>query len=133
MTETASSIGEVSLLTGFPAKTLRYYEDIGLVRPLRQDNGYRAYSPADVERLQFLKRARNLGFSIEDCRSLLDLRQNPHRSNVRVKAVAEAHLAELETKIRQLMDLRDDLTAMVEACRGDGCPDCAIIEGLSGH
>ncbi len=133
MTEAGSSIGEVSELTGFPAKTLRYYEDIGLVRPLRQDNGYRAYSPADVERLQFLKRARSLGFSIEDCRSLLELRQNPHRSSARVKAVAEAHLAELEAKIRQLMDLRDDLTAMVEACRGDSCPDCAIIDGLSGH
>jgi Cu(I)-responsive transcriptional regulator len=133
MMATGSSIGEVSDLTGFPAKTLRYYEDIGLVRPLRQDNGYRAYSPEDVDRLQFLKRARSLGFSIEDCRSLLELRQNPHRSNARVKAVAEAHLMELDTKIRQLMELRGDLHAMVEACRGDGCPDCAIIEGLSGH
>lgn len=125
------TIGDVSRETGLPSKTLRYYEDIGLVRPHRLDNGYRTYDPADLERLRFLKRARSLGFTIEECRSLIDLQDNPNRSNAEVRRLALAHIEALDHKIGELAALRQALEETVSLCTGDGGPDCAILEDLA--
>lgn len=131
--KTPMTIGDVARETGLPSKTLRYYEDIGLVRPHRLDNGYRTYDPVDLERLRFLKRARSLGFSIEECRSLIDLQDNPDRSNTEVRRLALAHIAALDEKILELAALRQALEHTVALCPGDGRPECSILEELSGE
>ena len=96
------NIGEVAERSGIPPKTIRYYEDIGLVRPQRSGNGYRAFAETDLHKLAFLGRARALGFSIEDCRTLLGLYEDEARESSHVKAVAEEHLAAIDDKISQL-------------------------------
>ena len=97
------NIGDVAERSGLPPKTIRYYEDIGLIRPERGANGYRAFSDADLHRLAFLGRARSLGFSIEDCRALLALYADPARASADVKAMAETHLAQVDRKIAELV------------------------------
>ena len=126
------NIGEVADRSGLPAKTIRYYEDIGLVRPLRNDNGYRAFRERDLHKLAFLGRARALGFSIEDCRTLLDLYEDESRESAQVKAVAEEHLVAIDEKIRQLQSMRETLSHLVDACHGDHRPDCPILSDLAG-
>ena len=126
------NIGEAERLSGLPVKTIRYYEDIGLVVPRRQDNGYRHYSDTDVRKLQFLQRARGLGFSVADCRTLLSLYEDRNRASADVKAVAQAHLREIERKIAELDSLRGALAHLVAACHGDHRPDCPILEDLAG-
>ena len=126
------NIGEVSDRSGLPPKTIRYYEDIGLVRPLRHDNGYRAFRERDLHKLAFLGRARTLGFSIEDCRTLLGLYEDETRESAQVKAVAEEHLEAIDEKIRQLRSMRATLSHLVEACHGDHRPDCPILSDLAG-
>jgi MerR family transcriptional regulator, copper efflux regulator len=125
-------IREVEQSAGLPAKTIRYYEEIGLVRPNRQDNGYRVYSTEDVHRLRFLQRARGLGFSIEDCRALLSLYDETGRESADVRAIAEAHLDEIDRKIRELKGMRQTLAHLVHACHGDERPDCPILNDLAG-
>ena len=125
-------IREVEQSAGLPAKTIRYYEEIGLVRPNRQDNGYRIYSTEDVHRLRFLQRARGLGFSIEDCRALLSLYDETGRESADVRAIAEAHLDEIDRKIRELKGMRQTLAHLVHACHGDERPDCPILDDLAG-
>ena len=97
------NIGDVAERSGLPPKTIRYYEDIGLIRPERGANGYRAFSGADLHRLAFLGRARSLGFSIEDCRALLALYADPARASADVKGMAETHLAQVDRKIAELV------------------------------
>lgn len=126
------TVGEAGDAAGLPAKTLRYYEEIGLVVPARRDNGYRAYRPSDVQRLRFLKRARSLGFSIDDCRLLLSLYRDPERSSSEVKAIAEQHRQEIDRKIAELRSLRDELGRLISSCQGDHRPDCPILDELSG-
>jgi len=126
------NIGEVADRSGLPAKTIRYYEDIGLVRPLRSDNGYRAFQDRDLHKLAFLGRARALGFSIEDCRRLLGLYEDESRASAQVKTVAEEHLAAIDEKIRQLQSMRETLSQLVDACHGDHRPDCPILSDLAG-
>jgi len=125
-------IRDVAESAGLPAKTIRYYEDIGLVRPERRENGYRDYSDEDIHRLRFLQRARGLGFSIEDCRALLSLYDEKDRESADVRAIAEAHLEEIDRKIRELKSLRSTLAHLVEACHGDDRPDCPILDDLAG-
>ena len=125
------NIGEVARRSGLPSKTIRYYEDIGLIRPLRSDNGYRAFQEKDLHKLAFLGRARTLGFSIEDCRTLLALYEDGHRESAQVKQVAEEHLHQIDDKIAQLQSMRDTLSELVEACRGDDRPDCPILADLA--
>jgi MerR family copper efflux transcriptional regulator len=127
------NIGTASERSGLPAKTIRYYEDIGLVLPDRSDNGYRDYSAADVHRLRFLQRARGLGFSVEECRQLLSLWGDSHRESAQVKALAETRLAEIDRKIAELVELRGTLSHLVDACCGDARPECPILDGLSGR
>ena len=125
-------VGEVAEITGLPAKTLRYYEDIGLVSPARRANGYRDYSEADIHKLKFLQRARSLGFSIEDCRTLLSLYEDKSRESREVKQIAKRHLAMIDQKISQLKNLAATLEHLVEDCHGDHRPDCPILDDLAG-
>ncbi len=127
------NIGDVSERTGLPQKTIRYYEDIGLIRPGRRDNGYRSFAETDLHKLAFLGRARALGFSIEDCRTLLGLYEDETRESADVKALAEEHLAEIDRKIDQLNSMRATLANLVDACHGDARPDCPILSDLSGE
>lgn len=127
------NIGEVSARAGLPAKTIRYYEDIGLVRPQRGANGYRSFRESDLHKLAFLGRARALGFSIEDCRTLLALYEDSSRESAQVKALAQEHLSEIDDKIAQLQSMRDTLSDLVSACHGDDRPDCPILADLSGQ
>ena len=126
------NIGEVAERSGIPPKTIRYYEDIGLVRPQRSGNGYRAFRETDLHKLAFLGRARALGFSIEDCRNLLSLYEDETRESAQVKAIAEEHLSAIDDKIAQLQQMRETLSHLVETCRGDHRPDCPILKDLSG-
>lgn len=127
------NISEVADLSGLPAKTIRYYEDIGLVRPLRSSNGYRAFRKSDLHKLAFLARARGLGFSIEECRALLALWEDEGRASAEVKRIAEDHLREIDRKIAELRELRGTLAHLVSACAGDNRPDCPILASLSGE
>ena len=127
------NIGDVSERTGLPAKTIRYYEDIGLVRPARDTNGYRVFRDTDAHKLAFLGRARALGFSIEDCRTLLALYEDDDRASADVKAVATEHLHQIEDKIAQLQAMRDTLNELVLCCAGDNRPDCPILKDLARH
>ncbi|PLX34437.1 MAG: Cu(I)-responsive transcriptional regulator [Hyphomicrobiales bacterium] len=126
------NIGMVASESGLPAKTIRYYEDIGLITPSRLENGYRSYNQQDAEKLRFLQRARSLGFSIEDCRKLLSLYEDKNRASADVKAVARKHLGKVEQKIRELESLRGTLNELVKCCHGDDRPDCPIINDLTG-
>ncbi len=126
------TVGEAGDAAGLPAKTLRYYEEIGLVVPERRGNGYRAYRQSDVHRLRFLKRARSLGFSIDECRALLSLYRDPDRSSAEVKDIAIQHRAAVERKIAELLGLRDELDRLIDACHGDHRPDCPILDELAG-
>ncbi|GAA6159511.1 Cu(I)-responsive transcriptional regulator [Ruegeria sp. HU-ET01832] len=127
------NIGDVSTRTGLPAKTIRYYEDIGLVKPLRDNNGYRVFRSQDVHKLNFLGRARALGFTIEDCRTLMALYEDETRASADVKKIARAHLAQIEAKIADLNAMRDTLGHLVDACAGDDRPDCPILQDLGGN
>ena len=126
------NIGDVSARTGLPAKTIRYYEDIDLIKPLRDDNGYRRFRDQDVHKLNFLGRARALGFTIGDCRTLLALYEDETRASADVKQVARDHLAQIEAKIADLNAMRDTLSHLVDACAGDDRPDCPILQDLGG-
>lgn len=126
------NIGDVSQHTGLPPKTIRYYEDIGLVVPGRSDNGYRQFREQDLHKLTFLGRARALGFTIEDCRTLLALYEDETRASSDVKRVAKSHLAKIEAKIADLQAMRDTLTHLVDCCAGDDRPDCPILRDLGG-
>ena len=125
-------IGEVAKQSGLPAKTIRYYEDIGLIRPFRGANGYRDFSRSDLHKLAFLARARSLGFTIEDCRALLALYEDRHRASADVKRVAEEHLARIERKLAALQGMRSTLAHLIERCQGDERPECPILDDLAG-
>lgn len=125
------NIGDVATRSGLPAKTIRYYEDIGLVRPQREVNGYRRFRESDLHKLNFLGRARSLGFSIEECRGLLALYEDEGRASSDVKRIATEHLREINRKIAELESMRGTLTKLVDACSGDHRPDCPILSDLS--
>lgn len=127
------NIGTASQKSGLPPKTIRYYEEIGLIRADRRMNGYRDYSEKDVRRLHFVHRARDLGFSVEECRQLLSLYDDETRESAEVKAIAETKLREIENRIAELTSLRNSLRHLVHNCHGDDRPECPIIEGLAGR
>ncbi|MCK5778072.1 MAG: Cu(I)-responsive transcriptional regulator [Rhodospirillales bacterium] len=126
------NVRDAAARSGLPPKTVRYYDDIGLVVPDRRGNGYRDYDNRAVQKLAFLKRARQLGFSIDDCRQLLSLYEDKERASADVKALAETHLDEIDRRLEELQHLRDTLKHLVHACRGDERPDCPILADLSG-
>lgn len=127
------NIGEAAELSGLSPKTIRYYEDIGLLIPARRTNGYRDYAECDIHKLSFLRRARSLGFVIEDCRQLLSLYEDNDRASANVKTLAEARIEEIDAKIRELGALRQTLSELVSACHGDNRPDCPILDDLAGQ
>lgn len=127
------NIGDAAERSGLPPKTIRYYEDIGLVHPSRAGNGYRDYSTADIHRLRFVQRARSLGFTVDECRQLLSLYGDSGRESADVKALAKVKLAEIDRKIEELMGLRKTLNHLVHTCHGDHRPDCPILDELAGE
>lgn len=126
------NIGRASEQTSLPAKTIRYYEDIDLIKPARADNGYRDYSMEDVHRLRFLQRSRSLGFTIVECRLLLSLYGDENRASSDVKAIAVDKISEIDRKISELQSLRITLATLAENCDGNHKPNCPIIDDLSG-
>jgi MerR family copper efflux transcriptional regulator len=125
------NIGQAAKHSGLSAKMIRYYESIGLLRPAgRSASGYRTYGTDDLHRLGFIRRARDLGFSLEEVGRLLSLWQDRQRASADVKALASAHVQELNRKITELSELRDTLQSLVEHCHGDDRPDCPILSEL---
>ncbi len=125
------NIGDAAQTAGLPAKTIRYYEDIGLVKPPRDANGYRAFRQSDVHKLTFLARARALGFTIEDCRNLLALWEDSNRASEDVRQIAEQHLAQIAAKISDLQKMHNTLSDLVRDCAGNQRPDCPILKNLA--
>ncbi len=125
------NISAAARAAGLPTKTVRYYADIGLVEPpARTDAGYRAYDEPSIRKLAFIRRARAFGFSINDCRELLGLYTDTHRSSADVKKIAARRLEEIRAKQRELQSLHDELSHLVSACHGDDRPDCPIMDYL---
>lgn len=117
--------------SGVPAKTIRYYESIGLIPPAsRRENGYRDYGDNDVSTLRFISRARNLGFAIKDVENLITLWQDRNRASADVKQLALTHIQEIDRRIVELQNVRDTLVDLTERCHGDDRPNCPILQGL---
>ena len=126
------NVGQAATKSGLPVKTVRYYADIGLVEPLgRSGAGYRIYGDTEISKLTFIRRARAFDFSINDCRELLDLYQDKSRSSRDVKAMALNRLDQIDGKLRELNQLRDELARVAKECRGDNRPDCPILNSFS--
>lgn len=125
-------IQQASRQSGMPAKTIRFYEDIGLVRPAaRSANGYRQFSDTDVRTLKFIHRARKLGFSVEDIQKLLSLWQDKKRASADVKKLALAHVNEIEARIRELESVKHAILHLSDRCHGDERPECPILDELA--
>ncbi|HTV67908.1 MAG TPA: Cu(I)-responsive transcriptional regulator [Rhizobiaceae bacterium] len=127
------NVSHAARRSGLPAKTIRYYEEIGLIQPDRAANGYRDYSSDDIHRLAFLKRARGLGFSIEECRQLMALYNDRDRASHDVREIAKAHVGAIEEKVRELESMRKTLNKLIHACHGDNRPDCPILDDIAGE
>jgi Cu(I)-responsive transcriptional regulator len=127
------NIGEAAGATGVSAKMIRHYEALGLVPEVRRTQaGYRQYEDADVHTLRFIRHARDLGFSLSEIAELVGLWQNRRRPSRRVKALAEAHIEELESKAAELLAMKSALEHLVRCCHGDDRPECPILDGLAG-
>jgi MerR family copper efflux transcriptional regulator len=126
------NIGQAATHTGVSAKMIRYYESIDLIKQShRTDAGYRTYSENDLHMLRFIRRARKLGFSLEQIRDLLSLWQDSDRASADVKNIALAHVTDLNKRIVELTEMRDTLSHLAQACAGDGRPNCPILHGLA--
>ena len=125
------NIGEVAKMAKLPIKTIRYYEEIGFIQPKRSANGYRSFRVSDVHKLAFLGRSRSLGFSIDDCRTLLQLYENDTRASADVKQIAQEHLARIDAKVKELQAMRNTLSDLIDACAGDDRPACPILSDLA--
>ena len=126
------NIGQAAKASGVSAKMIRHYEEVGLTPAAsRSEAGYRQYSEAEVHSLRFIRHARDLGFSIAQIAQLVGLWQNRRRSSSRVKALALAHVAELESKLAKLQAMKDTLQHLARCCHGDDRPDCPIIDRLA--
>ena len=125
------TIGEAASLTGLAVKTVRYYDDCGLIRAHRKPNGYRVYRQREIQLLSFVQRARALGFSLDECRSLLSLYLDRHRASADVKRLAKQRREEIDRRIAELSELKKLLDTLIESCSGDERPDCPILDSLS--
>ncbi|MCE5990131.1 Cu(I)-responsive transcriptional regulator [Pseudomonas sp. LM20] len=126
------NIGQAARRSGLSTKMIRYYESIGLLKPAtRSDSGYRLYQAEDLHSLAFIKRSRDLGFSLEEVGKLLTLWQDRQRASADVKALAMQHINELNRRIEELVSLRDTLGELVSHCQGDERPDCPILKDLA--
>lgn len=127
------NIGEASAASGVSAKMIRYYEEIGLIAPAgRTAANYRVYDEDEVNRLRFVRRARNLGFSLEETERLLKLWADKERASGEVKALAVSHIADLQVKIAEMQSMVDTLTHLADSCQGDARPHCPILADLAG-
>ena len=125
-------IGHAAQLSGLSVKTIRYYDEVKLISPYADPvTGYRDYSEADIAKLQFIGRARQFNFSIDECRELLDLYENKTRPSRDVKQLTQNKIAEIDKKLAELGKLKDQLSHLVRECSGDDRPDCPILEALS--
>ena len=126
------NIGKAASLSGLTVKAVRYYSDIGIIKP-RVDSrtGYRDFSEPDLAKLQFVAKARKFDFSLDDCRELLALYENTERSSKEVKALTLEKIAEIDVKLIELNMLKVQLSALASACQGDDRPDCPILDALS--
>ncbi|MGM0633129.1 MAG: Cu(I)-responsive transcriptional regulator [Pseudomonadota bacterium] len=126
------NISIASRQSGLSPKMIRHYEQTRLLRPVaRSASGYRQFSTRDIEVLRFIRRARLLGFSIQQIDRLIRLWQDPRRESREVRSVAQAHLNDVEHKLRELQQMKHTLEQLIEACHGDATPDCAILDQLS--
>ena len=126
------NIGEAAKASGVSAKMIRHYESVGLFpEAIRTESGYRQYTDKEVSTLRFIRQSRDLGFSIEQIGELLGLWQNSKRPSRQVKALAQAHIQELDEKLKELQAMKATLEHLVHCCHGDDRPDCPIIESLA--
>ncbi|MEJ2417523.1 MAG: Cu(I)-responsive transcriptional regulator [Exilibacterium sp.] len=126
------NISEAARLSGLSTKTIRYYESIALISAaVRNENGYRDYSERELDTLRFLQRARSTGFSVEECRQLLDLYLNTGRQSSHVKSLVQEKIARVEAQLEQLQAMRTTLAKLAERCAGDEGPHCAILDELA--
>ena len=125
------NIGQAAKSTGVPAKTIRYYESIGLIAEAeRRPSGYRDYGPQDIDVLRFVSRARGLGFTLKDVADLIDLWRDRNRSSAEVKALTERHIAEVDRRMAELASVRRSLAHLAALCHGDERPECPILDNL---
>jgi Cu(I)-responsive transcriptional regulator len=128
------NIGQAAEQSGVSAKMVRHYELLGLLgRVKRTDKGYRQYSPADVHVLRFIKRARDLGFSMAEIGELVGLWKDKQRASAKVKRIAQKHLDELSQRVAALQDMQHTLAHLMEGCGGNERPDCPILDTLAGQ
>ena len=126
------NIGKAAKLSNLTVKTVRYYADIGLVSPVKNNNtGYRNFSEDDVACLQFVSKARKFNFSIQECEELLSLYSNKNRSSREVKALTLEKISEIDVKLLELKDLKKQLSFLADNCKGNDRPDCPILDALS--
>ena len=127
-------IGEAARRSGMAAKTIRFYEEAGLIEPApRTEGGYREFGDVDVRRLQFIHRARDLGFSVGEVGRLLSLWSDRERASAQVKQLALEHVAGIEAKMTELHSMRDAILHLAERCHGDDRPECPILDELAGE
>lgn len=128
------NIGQASDASGVSAKMIRYYEEIGLIQPMgRTGNNYRVYGNEEVHILRFIKRARNLGFSLEESERLLKLWRDKERESAAVKEVALTHISDLERRIAEMQGMVKTLKHLARCCGGDNRPNCPILDDLAGE
>lgn len=127
------NIGQAARLSGVSAKMVRHYESLGLLpRVGRTGSGYRQYSQAEVHTLQFIKRSRELGFSMDEIAELVSLWQNRRRTSASVRRIAQKHATELAQRIEAMQAMQRTLTHLIHCCHGDDRPDCPILDDLAG-
>jgi Cu(I)-responsive transcriptional regulator len=127
------AIGTAAQRAGVSPRMVRHYESLGLLQGVaRTDSGYRQYTEADVRSLQFIRRARDLGFSMEEITELLGLWQDKQRASGQVKRIAQAHIDDLSQRIAAMQAMQRSLQTLVACCRGDDRPDCPILDDLAG-
>lgn len=126
------NIGQASKTSGVSTKMIRYYDEIGLVRPTsRTDSNYREYDEREINELRFIKRARTLGFSVAEITTLLSLWRDRQRPSREVKAIADRHVGDLDARISEMQAMADTLRHLSHCCAGDDRPDCPILEDLT--
>ena len=132
--EVPVAIGEAARRSGVSAKMLRHYESLGLLgQVVRTENGYRQYTAADVHTLRFIKRCRDLGFSMAEIGELVNLWQNRSRASASVKRIAQKHVDDLSTRIAAMQAMQRSLNGLLQHCHGDARPDCPILDDLAGE
>lgn len=127
------NIKSAAMDSGLPVKTIRYYDEIGLINPARDHNGYREFRDSDLHKLNFVAQARSLGFTIDDCRTLLALYEDDARASADVKRIAKQHLKVIQSKIAKLNTMSETLSHLISKCAGDDKPDCPILDNFGKH